>query len=202
MLNFAHYKSQKAIKQLLILSLLVLLGCKTNKGANSFAVDEKQIKSGDLIFRRSYGLISDIIVARLDDNEQALSHCGIAHRDSANKLYVIHALPLKLSKTDGMQICTFADFVSDCRPGTLKVTRFLPDSSGTIESWALRYLGASIPFDAHFDTSDSTAFFCTELPLHIIESQFQLHLVNKDSEAIPTFSIFFQPDYFEEIELY
>jgi hypothetical protein len=185
----------------LIGSLLFLMACSANERANSSAIKKTVIQSGDIVFRRSYGIVSDLIVAKLNDSI-ALSHCGIAYRDSVGKLFVIHTLSKKLSEVDGMQICSFDDFLQDSRPGTVKVTRFLPDTSGLIAYWALFYLKNSKPFDESFNMRDTTNFFCTQLPLHIIQTHFDVDLVQNERNEIPKFSTLFKKPYFIEIDLY
>ncbi len=190
-----------ALLKLYLGSLLFLMACTANERADSFVVNDGAIQSGDIVFRRSYGIVSDLIVARLKDSI-SLSHCGIAYRDSAGQLFVIHALSKKLSDTDGMQKCTFEAFLHDCRPGTVKVTRFLPDTSGVLQHWALQYLKNAIPFDDAFDMRDTTRFFCTELILHIIKTHFDVDLVQNKRNEIPKFSTLFKKPYFVEIDLY
>jgi hypothetical protein len=181
--------------------LLFLMACTANERADSFVVNDAVIQSGDIVFRRSYGIVSDLIVARLNDSV-SLSHCGIAYRDSAGQLFVIHALSKKLSDTDGMQQCSFEAFLQDSRPGTVKVTRFLPDTSGVLQHWAIQYLKNAVPFDDTFDMRDTTSFFCTELALHIIQTHFDVDLGQANDNSIPKFSTLFKKPYFIEIDLY
>lgn len=194
-------QTQVSLLRILIGSLLFLSACVADKRANSFVVDDSLLQSGDIVFRRSYGIVSDLIVAKLNDSI-ALSHCGIAYRDSVGQLFVIHALSKKLSEVDGMQICSFDDFLQDSRPGTVKVTRFLPDTSGLIAYWALFYLKNAKPFDESFNMRDTTNFFCTQLPLHIIQTHFDVDLVQNERNEIPKFSTLFKKPYFIEIDLY
>lgn len=188
-------------KYFIFVSLFFLMACNANKRANSFVVDQSLIESGDIVFRRSFGIVSDLIVARLNDSVP-LSHCGIAYRDSAGQLFVIHTLSKKLSVVDGMQICSFADFLRDSRPHSVRVTRFVSDSADVIGTTAVHYLYKAIPFDEDFNMRDTTKFFCTQLPLHIIQVKFQINLVRNNINTIPKFSTLFQKPYFVEIDVY
>ena len=97
------------------------------------------LRSGDIILRRSYGLVSDIIVMELDDTLD-VSHCGIIIKEPDSSYKVIHSLSKKVSDTDGVQICGLEQFMADSKIETVRVFRFRSDTQGKIAAQALRYL--------------------------------------------------------------
>ena len=159
--------------------------------------DTSDLKSGDIILRKGFGLISEIVVIKLNDTLD-ISHCGIIHIDNSGKLNVIHSLSKKVSDFDGVQTCTLEYFMEDSNPKSVRIFRFRNDSNSAIINKALYYLKQQVPFDEKFDTKDTTAFFCSELPIHIIKTAFNTDISN--GSLTPKFSIFFDKKYFDEIE--
>jgi len=155
------------------------------------------LQNGDIILRKSYGLISEIVVAKLKDTLD-ISHCGIIQKDSTGKLYVIHCLSKKVSDTDGVQICTLEYFMNDSRIESVHIVRFRPDTNNIIISKAKYYLKHKTPFDELYNASDSSAFFCSEFPIHIIKSGLGIDISSGSQN--PKFSIFLNKKYFDEIE--
>lgn len=146
--------------------------------------------------RRGYGLVSDLIVARLKDSVD-LSHCGILSVDSTGSFQVIHSLSKSVSKFDGMQICSLQEYVQDARPESLLAVRHKEIDGELIEARALAYLEQAIPFDHAFNLNDSSAFYCSELPIQIIFNLTGYRLASGSS--IPPFSIFLNDDFFKVI---
>ena len=180
------------------LSLLYLTGSCTSPANTTdlhlYSTDS--IRSGDIILRKSYGLISDIIVMQLKDTLD-ISHCGIIVKDENQNYKVIHALSKKVSDTDGVQICTLEYFMNDSQIKTVKVMRFRNDTTGTIAKKAFDYLKLKIPFDEVFNAKDTTSFYCSEFPIHIIKTSFGVDI--SQQAAMPKFSVFLNPVYFDEI---
>lgn len=178
--------------------MLLFPGCNSPeaKTTESLHYSTFQLKSGDIILRKSFGLISEIVVAKLQDSID-VSHCGIIYIDSVGDFQVIHSLSKKISDTDGVQICTLEHFMEDSKLETVRVVRFKIGSTSTIASKALYYLQQRVPFDEQFNIKDTTAFFCSELPIHIIKSRLHIDIAKGTNE--PKFSIFLNPYFFEEI---
>lgn len=154
------------------------------------------LQSGDIILRRSYGLISDIIVMNLNDTLD-VSHCGIIIKEPNSGYKVIHALSKKVSDVDGVQICGLEQFMADSKIETVRVFRFRSDTQGKIAAQALRYLKQKTPFDETFDATDSTAFYCSEFPIQSIRNAYKVD-VSYGAKKLK-FSVFLQPDFFREI---
>ena len=188
----------KIVGGLICIGLLFLLvSCDSpaqTAGSRMYSTDSLQ--SGDIILRRSYGLISDIIVMNLNDTLD-VSHCGIIIKEPDSSYKVIHALSKKVSNADGVQICGLEQFMADSKTETVRVFRFLSDSQGEIAAQALRYLKQKTPFDETFDATDSTSLYCSELPVQSIRNAFKIDV--SSGEKMLKFSVFLQPDFFREI---
>lgn len=154
--------------------------------------DKDLFQSGDIILRKGEGFISQFICDRLKERIP-ISHCGIIIKD-ADKLDVIHALSKDVSEVDGVQICSFDQFTQESEKGSIFVVRYKKDTTALIASSALYYLRTKKPFDRFFDLHDSTAFFCSELPLHILK--YHLHRDLAQDLSIPPFSLFLNPNDF------
>ena len=177
--------------------LFVLAHCSSptqTTGSCMYSTDS--LRSGDIILRKSYGLISDIIVMNLNDTLD-VSHCGIIIKEPNSSYKVIHALSKKVSNADGVQLCGLEQFMADSKIETVRVFRFLSDSQGKITAQALRYLKQKTPFDETFDATDSTALYCSELPVQSIRNAYKVDV--SSGEKMLKFSVFLQPDFFREI---
>ncbi len=188
----------KIVGGLICIGLLFLLACCNSPagttGARMYSTDSLQ--SGDIILRRSYGLISDIIVMNLNDTLD-VSHCGIIIKEPNSSYKVIHALSKKVSNAEGVQLCGLEQFMADSKIETVRVFRFLSDSKGEIAAQALRYLKQKVPFDETFDATDSTSLYCSELPVQSIRNAYKVDV--SSGEKMLKFSVFLQPDFFREI---
>ncbi len=192
---------RKQTKVAKILVLIVLLyasnSCNIRRDTTEllfYCTDS--IQNGDIILRKSYGLISEIIASRLNDTVN-ISHCGILFQDSTGNFNVIHSLSKKVSDYDGMQQCSLLEFWNDSRPETVRVYRLRSPNNNLIAEYAHNYLIKNIPFDEKFDSNDTTAFYCSELPVHIIENHLGTKIINVKS--IIKFSVFTNHENFREI---
>lgn len=188
----------KIVLFVIFISLLSLAeGCTSPaKTTDLFFYTTDSLKSGDIILRKSYGLISDIIVAQLNDTLD-VSHCGIIVTDSSGSFMVIHSLSKKVSDVDGVQICSLEDFLNDSQLKTVRVVRYKSADSYKIAIAANDYLSRKVPFDEDFNPNDTTALYCSELPVVIIRKCF-----NQDVSKgfnMPKFSMFLQDNYFRKI---
>lgn len=157
-------------------------------------LSEKQ--EGDIVLRMGEGFISQMITLMLADSVE-LSHCGIivCRNDS---FLVVHSLPKELSDYDGIQTCSLTEFMAESVPGSVVVVRARNISGKMMETKALYYLSHPKPFDWDFDMNDSTAFFCLELPLHILKHQFGVDLCPTFG-SYPKFSLFLDTVLFERV---
>ena len=193
---------QREIKLIYYLMLGILLwGCmdsSTEECQVSYFDKEKlsEIRGGEIILRLGEGFVSQTIMLMLADSVE-LSHCGIVvcRNDS---FWVVHSMPEELSDYDGIQACSLDEFVAESVPGSVVIVRPKELNNEIMEAKAWNYLSQPKPFDWDFDMNDSTAFFCSELPLHILKYQFGMDLC-PTSGIYPKFSIFLDTARFERV---
>jgi hypothetical protein len=184
---------------------LLLLGCSNGKQEQpspAYTLSEEELshlQSGDIIFRMGYGAMSLSIVSILNDSIK-VSHCGIVVRGSAG-LKIVHTISQSLSDADGMQECTVEEFIADSRENSIAAVRFKHADKQQIADKAIYYLDKKIPFDSYFDLIDSSAFFCSELPMRILKDEFNFDLLQGGESLMQNckFSTFFDPQYFQVI---
>jgi len=167
------------------------------KEANKNRYVTDYLQSGDIILRKGFGIISEIVVAQLHDTLE-VSHCGIIVKNGKTDFHVIHCLSKIVSDADGVQICSLKQFMNESKIETVHIFRFRNDTNALIIKKAKYYLRKQTPFDEKFITGDSTAFFCSEFPISIIKSEFGTDI--SASSLKPKFSIFLNKNYFDEIE--
>ena len=187
----------------LVLYIYVLCGCsiqdkRTNSSVEPYRLSAEEkalLQEGDLIMRRGNGMLSSLIVRRLNDTIP-VSHCGILVANG-DDWAVIHALSLDVSDTDGVQSCSVDEFMDDCQTGTLCIVRCVMPRAHCIAPQARYYQATHKPFDRSFNLQDSTAFFCSELPYRILKDRVGLDLTPVSGNL--KFSAFFDTRYFEVI---
>ena len=190
---------QTKVKHFLSISFLLyfVMACKPVRDTTDlFYYHTDSVQPGDIILRKSYGLISDIITSQLKDTVN-ISHCGILDKNEKGEFYVIHTLSKMVSDYDGMQSCSLEEFLNDSRPETVRVVRFKNTNSKNIADNARYYLKEKIPFDDSFNIGDTTTFYCSELPIHIIRNIFGTDISFNAQK--PKFSLFMNPDFFSII---
>ena len=176
---------------------LFFSACNQNtKKSENYIYSCDSIKEGDIILRKSFGLVSEIIVVQLHDTIN-VSHCGIIVVDSNHHFEVIHSLSKRVSNVDGVQSCSLDDFMSDSQFKTVKIVRYRKDSLWKIATKAKECLHRKIPFDEAFNSQDTTSLFCSELPIHIIKNVYKVDV--SEGALKPKFSVFLNPKYFTEI---
>ena len=103
-------------------------------------------------------------------------------------------------------MCARAIFpLHDSQYNSIMVVRFKGANDSTrhkISEKALYYLEKRIPFDHSFDISDSSKFYCSELPWMILKNEFDVDIfkdkMNEQNDHM-RFNNFWNPDYFEII---
>ncbi|MBM3170811.1 MAG: hypothetical protein FJZ75_04270 [Bacteroidetes bacterium] len=122
----------------------------------------KNLCPGDILLREGYGLVSATIANRLK-GKYRFSHCGVLIETDSG-FQVVHTVSSSLSKIDGMQHCSLAEFVQQGKPGSLAVTRLkkTKDRQILVEQ-VVWYLNQKLAFDHRFDAQDSSTLYCSEL---------------------------------------
>ncbi len=187
-------RSNKIIFLLTALSIL-FSSCKNEIKHEPYRLndgDKALLMSGDIIMRRGHGMLSTAIVGALNDS-LGVSHCGIVVR-RGDSIDVVHCLADEVSGTDGIQKCTIDDFTDESVPGTVSVVRYNGGSGECLANGALRYLEMGKKFDWEVDVKDTVEFFCSELPMRILNDSLGVGIINeKESHS---FTQFFNPKYF------
>ena len=186
----------------IFLLFLCLLGCsnKNRQRQEPYSLsprDKTLIKDGDIILRMGEGWISQLICKKLNDTIH-ISHCGILIHSDKGDFDDIHVLSKDVSDTDGVQRCSLDQFIADSQKGSIKIVRLKTDFPHILTEKAIYYLNKKTPFDYKFNLQDSTAFFCSELPLHIIKYHLGINLYPSPPNN-PKFSIFLNKHYFIKI---
>lgn len=175
---------------------------KQHSNTYKLSQDEKMLlQEGDIIFRRGFGVISDAIVKYIP-SKYPVSHCGMIVKDSLGRWVVIHTVSNTLAAVDGMQQDNLDKFVRESHEHSVVVMRYKYESDSTAKkmaSLAKNYLAQQIPFDHHFNCTDSTAFFCTELIYRILKNAAHVDVYEPFPEKTPNcmdFDVFLNSDNF------
>lgn len=182
-----------------VIFLILLAGCKQSIRTSDKPYiltdrEKRLLQNGDIILRKGEGILSNFICDYLADTIN-ISHCGILIKNRQG-LQVIHTLSADVSDTDGVQICSLDLFTSESVKSSIIVVRCKTDTTSLITSQALHYLKLRKPFDRHFKLQDSSSFFCSELPLHILKYSLDIDLM---TVSPPLFSSFLHLQYFDII---
>lgn len=142
-------------------------GCSGARSGSKadFELLQRELREGDLLFRRGIGVLGRAVVAT--DDEGRFSHVGIAVKVD-DEWHVVHAVPDEPDfegDFDRVKCEPIENFFSEFRAGNGAVYRAeLP--AETIEIAvrnALRLSTEQRPFDHDYDLGDTTALYCTEL---------------------------------------
>jgi hypothetical protein len=131
------------------------------------------LKDGDFILRHGYGLVSDAIVERLDEDYD-ISHCAVICKTDTG-FVVIQSISSSISDFDGVQTQNLKSFILQSQKNSIIVVRYKPKfvkDSCAISRKAKDYLKNQIPFDEEFDVNDTSEFYCTELLYKIILNEY------------------------------
>ena len=110
-----------------------------------------QLKAGDIICRKGFGLVSNLIAGFASEGS-SISHCGILVAQSG-EFMVLQSLSPSLSGKDGVHLSSLFNFIGLSRKGSVKVFRLHQP-----EALVRKLIAASdsistvkIPFDQEFD---------------------------------------------------
>lgn len=190
-------RCQNKVTFLFITLLIVCAGCRKNiRHITPYTLDEQEkslFQEGDIILRKGEGTLSHFITDYLADT-LSVSHCGILIKNR-NTWEVIHSLAQCVSDQDGVQTCSLDQFTAESIPHSIHVVRYKADSLHVMATQALYYLHIHKPFDINFNMEDTSAFFCSQLPLHILK--YHLHSDLEIGNKAPLFSLFLNEKYFQ-----
>jgi len=136
------------------------------------------LRDGDIILRRGYGFVSDMIVKSLNDNT-GLSHCAILTQFKGHWI-VVHSISSTLSDVDGVQWQDLRTFIKQSKKKSVVVMRYRYGINGAdlarIGDRAKYYLEKKIPFDNAFDLFDSSSFYCSELLWKVFKDEYHVDI--------------------------
>lgn len=200
-------------KQLLyILFTFFIFSCSEDKVDNQSKLIQQKIlndivkngKSGDIILKKGYGLVSQTIVKALDEKIQ-ISHCGILHKDTiTNEFYIIHSVARQVSDADGVQKISLKKFVNDVKPKDFYLMRY-NSNTDFITNEALCYLEKRIPFDHKYNLDSNDELYCSEFIYKIFFSEKQFEVfksIEIKNKQILLFNDIFKNDEFSIIIKY
>lgn len=120
------------------------------------------LQPGDVLLRRGYGLMSDYILAVLQE-PLALTHCGLIVEQNNGQLGVLHTG--STANHEGVLVEPLTVFVQQSMPPSLVAVRPIvtPTQRLAILEGAHQYALAAAPFDYNFDDQDPQALYCVEM---------------------------------------
>ncbi|MBZ0201246.1 MAG: hypothetical protein K8H86_15340 [Ignavibacteriaceae bacterium] len=127
-------------------------------------LNSKLVKSGDIIFRKGRGFVSQMVL--LADSRSPYSHSGIIIKKKSD-VFVLHAVPDESEDgIDWIKLESLSNFLSSEKAESAVVYR-LKDDTTCISIKAARkaeeYLKENILFDASLDLKTEDKLYCTEL---------------------------------------
>ncbi len=163
--------------------------------------EKSQLQTGDIILRRGYGFVSNMILNMMNEDYK-VTHLGVILRNG-DTLKVAHALSSKVSNQDGLRFQNLDNFVYHSKDSSLLVTRLKGIDStkqAKIAEQLKLYLDMQLPFDHKFDYQDTTEHYCSELIWRIYEHN--LGILNvadsiTEEEKYNALKVFYNLDYFD-----
>jgi uncharacterized protein YycO len=192
---------------LLALALGVMESRELRTEARSaYALPEEalsRIQPGDIIMRRGYGVLSNMIATRIN-TENGLTHCGIVVRYKGD-LHVVHTLSSSVSDRDGVQMHALPAFIRSSHPGSIAVSRIrFEEAREALIDGAWQYLRARAPFDHSFDLFDDTSLYCSELIWRCLKDRAGIDIYEglyDQAHAWYSFDAFFNPALFDPVSV-
>lgn len=161
-----------------------------------------ELRSGDIILRRGFGLVSASIASSLNE-DFSVSHCGIVDVDSNGNVRVIHSVSSSLSDFDGLQDCTINEFCKESKENSLMVVRFRDTADvplANLAKTAQTYLDRKIPFDGVFDITENDEMYCSEMVWSALKENYDYDIYpDKSKTAVIKFGPFFDTVHFQRI---
>lgn len=164
-----------------VIALLAYVLVRNARGTSSYYAQQPvavftpneyaQLRTGDVIMRHGFGLISNAIVKYSHDS-LPVSHCGILVQHADSTWWVIHTVSNSLVRVDGMQQDALPKFLAESHKNSIIVQRYVSSdtfSGVRIAQAATYYLRHGVPFDDSFNEHDSTEFFCTEMLYYVFK---------------------------------
>lgn len=138
--------------------------------------DLLKLQTGDIILRRGYGLLSDIVADTYSSGGYEVTHAGFIIQEDG-QWFVYHSLSGDVSKTDGVQKQLLKDFLESSQPQKIIISRVMgitPLQQEAVKQFATAYLGKGILFDRKGDYNHSQSLFCSEYIINVLGKDMNL----------------------------
>lgn len=152
---------------IVLLVALIIVGCGAGNGSSSadFELLQRELRDGDLLFRRGIGVMGRAVVAADDGGKY--SHVGIAVRSDSGWC-VVHAVPDEpdfKGDFDRVKCEPIESFYGEFRAANGAVYRsdLSNEMVEVIIDNALRLSSEKRRFDHDYCLEDTTEMYCTEL---------------------------------------
>ncbi len=146
--------------------------------------EAQKLKTGDLIFRKGYGMVSEWVSTFLEHGLYDLTHVGIV-MVKPNGVFVAHALSSKKMQINGVIVQPLHEFLQASNPENILVVRW-KNYSSTMDNilWSSvnTYIREKIPFDKEADYDDSSTLYCNEMIVKLWMNELGLIDPPKNSE--------------------
>ncbi len=142
-----------------------------------------KLQTGDIILRRGFGLISDM-VSDTQKLKYDVTHCGFILKIK-EKYYVIHALSSDVAKEDGIQLQTLHDFLQASDPKKILITRYkkpIHQFEHKMLTTLSNYHKQKAPFDRDGNFDDQSKLFCSELIINVLSKDMKLFDLPKNKQ--------------------
>lgn len=198
---------------IVFLILLSITSCSDTNRTNDAKIVQKKIlsniiekgKTGDIVLKNGYGLVSKAIVKLLDERIP-ISHCGILMKDDkSNSFYIIHSVAKQVSDRDGVQKISLKKFINDVNPKDFYLLRYKENEKDFISREAKCYLSNKTPFDHKYDLYSNEELYCSEFIYKIFFSEKGIDSFiprNKRGGRVLHFNEILDSEYFETIISY
>lgn len=136
----------------------------------------QQLQPGDIILRRGYGFISDMVARSFTNNGYEVTHAGILINEK-NEWKVYHSLSSDVTDKDGVQKQSLNTFLDHSYPDKLLVVRlknFTTETEHQLTALVKAYEQAHIPFDKNGNYNDASEMFCTEFIIQVYGKDLKL----------------------------
>ncbi len=140
------------------------------KVETQFPIINHKLQTGDLVFRRGKGLISDFF-SNTSEHDKRFSHVGVVVIKSGIP-YVFHIIGTGQTETKGVKMEPLASFCDATQNSAFALYRnsHLDGKQEAVNSYLEGIKKHGIIFDEHFDLDTDDAQYCTEMIYKMIVS--------------------------------
>jgi hypothetical protein len=174
----------------------------TNRPHDSLTEAEiAQLRHGDILLRRGYGMVSDFITSFLEE-KYTVTHCGFVIRPNpTDSIMILHTVANDYSK--GVLIEPLRDYIQNSQVPSLAAVRpkFSEQEKLLALEQAFDLLHRKIEFDMEFDDSDSSKLYCVEMVrnayFRVVKKDILPQRISRVGITVTRMDNFFEPKYFE-----